>query len=186
MKKYIVLQLSLYIINICQAQALSSDTLFWSNNRLTGADFQQNDQDDKPVPFVAKSRWLLYFKIVPSTENTSLKVPIVRAVFFPKFSWIKHRAQGNENVLRHEQLHFDIVELHARKLRRLLDLLEIVTRKDQKRAVGYAWGINSQLFEMQKQYDWETSHGSDRAKQVWWVTYIFLQLRELEKYALFN
>jgi hypothetical protein len=39
---------------------------------------------------------------------------------------------------------------------------------------------------MQEKYDWETNHGADKAKQVWWTTNIFLQLQELEKYSVAN
>jgi hypothetical protein len=41
----------------------------------------------------------------------------VTAVFLPRESWVRAAPKASANLLRHEQLHFDITELHARMLR---------------------------------------------------------------------
>lgn len=165
------------------AIAQGRDTIVWSKKRLVPGDFRQNDLSDPKVTFVAKTRWLLYFQLADLADQPNVKVPVIYAAFFPKFSWIKEGAKGNEDVLRHEQLHFDITELHARKLRQRLENLVISSMKIEKLARSYSHEINSDLFHMQEKYDWDTNHGTDKAKQVWWITFIFLQLQKLGMYT---
>ncbi|NJW51684.1 hypothetical protein [Salinimicrobium oceani] len=52
----------------------------------------------------------------------------VAAFFFPEKSWVKN-GKGSAQLLVHEQLHFDITELHARKLRRAMEAFDLKNRK---------------------------------------------------------
>ena len=48
----------------------------------------------------------------------------VYAHFYPDKSWVI-KEQSSEHILNHEQLHFDITELHARKFRKQLSTLKV-------------------------------------------------------------
>ncbi|MEM1246895.1 MAG: DUF922 domain-containing protein [Acidobacteriota bacterium] len=85
-------------------------------------------------------------------------------------------AGRNDYTLRHEQGHFDITELGARRLRRaVLDVVgkgssEGAARYDleQRLREVYAETLQS-MQKMQMQYDGETSNGQRKGKQkLWW------------------
>lgn len=93
-----------------QTQHTASDTLHWNNDhKLTWDDFQ-GKQDDSinaaitVAAFTANSKYL--------TDSTISVV--VNAVFYKSESWVNKEHQTSYN-LNHEQKHFDIAEVYARK-----------------------------------------------------------------------
>ncbi len=104
----------------------------------------------------------LYFQCDGNNSNHT-----VRAEFEKNNSWF-YANHKTEAVLRHEQLHFDITELYARKLRTKLASLK---NQCEKSAVGSVYQANdSEFVEFVKQYDSETSHGVNKQKQSEWET----------------
>jgi len=91
----------------------------------------------------------------------------VRAEFEKNNSWF-YANHKTEAVLRHEQLHFDITELYARKLRTKLSSLNNQCEKSAVRTVYQANDL--EFVEFAKQYDNETSHGVNKQKQSEWET----------------
>ena len=100
-------------------------------------------------------------------------------------SWIKIQDQTHR-LLAHEQLHFDISELTARKIRR--DCFEFKTESKSFDAVVnivkdiYA---KNNLFKksLNQQYDLETEHGTVVEKQIEWEKNITSELTSLNKYS---
>ncbi len=92
-----------------------NDVILWKKDRpLTWDDFK-----GKPAKrFAVASTNYDILKKVLSINKDSSRVE-VKAVFFCNKSWKKER-WIDQTVLNHEQKHFDIVELYARKLRKLL------------------------------------------------------------------
>ncbi len=97
------------------------------------------------------------------------------AVMNKDFSAVKHGSR-NAYTLDHEQLHFDLAEAFARELSIKLAATEgrgstaeeartDLTRKLQQ---GFATGIN-EMWELQGQYDGETSNGQKKKKQKNWA-----------------
>lgn len=89
-----------------------------------------------------------------------------RAVFDQQQSWSYPERQTPE-ILQHEQLHFDIAEVYARKLERKLNSLNI--RQGQKAAAKELLQryTRAQL-ACQARYDAETVHGLNRQQQQAW------------------
>lgn len=93
------------------SQYPTDDTLYWNKNRmLTWNDFQAMP-DSTSIGgaatysgFITKSRY---------TSDTSVSI-IISAVFYKKESWQKTQYQTVRS-LKHEQGHFDITEVYARK-----------------------------------------------------------------------
>lgn len=90
----------------------------------------------------------------------------INANFYPEYSWYNPEFIS-ENTLAHEQLHFDITELHARMLRKeiasflftsnsALEIKKIYRDMENKRQL------------MQAQYDEQTQHSLDRIQQDLW------------------
>lgn len=105
----------------------------------------------------------------------------VLAHFYPSFSWYK-AADTTAAILRHEQSHFDISEIHARKLR--------------KRIQEYAFTTNSkaeikQLYQLTEQerkntqalFDKETNHSRIKEQELLWARRI---KDSLEKYWVYT
>lgn len=101
-------------------------------------------------------------------------------------SWIKSEFKENSQVLRHEELHFKITELYARKLRMLLE--EGLFRYfDYKKYIQGAYtNIITQWRLCQKQYDDETNHGQNTNAQMRWETYVQKELDNLHQFSNFD
>jgi len=109
----------------------------------------------------------------------------VKATFDPAESWVKPGAQ-DPGLLRHEQLHFDLTELFARRLRkRFTDLRDPCknprdTRQVLDRAVADTYG---EWQEAQSRYDAETRSGTDAATQRVWERKTGQDLEALEAFG---
>lgn len=85
--------------------------------------------------------------------------------------------------LEHEQLHFDIAEVHARKIRKAIDSLR------EEGEVGfepYSFIVRCLLSKRNKVdslYDYETAHGLNEAQQEEWKKKIWEELESLDEYS---
>jgi len=87
----------------------------------------------------------------------------------------------NEIVLAHEQLHFDITELHARKLRYNIDTFKFsIDIKSEMNNLQIK--ANQELEAMQKQYDNETNYSINVDVQKKWQIFIQGELKKLDAY----
>lgn len=97
----------------------------------------------------------------------------VRANFYKNHSWT---ISSDAELLNHEQLHFDIAELYARKIR--VRFTELKAAKE-KRFSTY-WDAYNTLWlacrQLQKQYDLETNHGAKKAENDAWHVKISAEL----------
>jgi predicted secreted Zn-dependent protease len=86
-------------------------------------------------------------------------------------------------VLRHEQKHFDIVELYARKLRKLINAnnyssaIELTIKSDSLYAI-----IDKEMDVYQDKYDDETDGSMNGEQQRAWEKKITNEISELEAY----
>jgi len=102
----------------------------------------------------------------------------VRSNFYPNRSWYLPEF-ADAYILAHEQTHFDISELHARKFREQLS--EVVAYSKVKDQIdGLYAQIEQQRRDMQQQYDLQTDHSKIREKEYQWRDLVRAQL------ALYN
>ncbi len=104
----------------------------------------------------------------------------VKSFFYPNDSWYK-KELANETVLLHEQLHFDITELHARKFRKILSERTFTENVKAEVREIYA-SINNELLTLQKQYDKATNYSIAKEKQLEWVEIIRKELIKYKDY----
>lgn len=105
----------------------------------------------------------------------------VKSNFYPNLSWVKG-GKDNPNLLAHEQLHFDISELHARKFRKAIKEYRINENiKQDLRDIYYQ--IESQRQEMQRRYDAESNHSMKEDVQHTWQEFVRLELRKYSRFA---
>ncbi len=86
---------------------------------------------------------------------------------FQRDSWIK-KEKADARVLKHEQVHFDIGEIFARKLQLVLDHND--TAEDVRHKL-FDQVIQEEL-QFDRKYDSETRHSRDSVKQEEWNNYI--------------
>ncbi len=115
-----------------------------------------------------------------STSSTINKFEVdfkIETHFYPNKSWYQPDL-CDDVILSHEQLHFDISELFARKLRKKLNTT-VFTHSNVKARVKAIYRKNNQaLNDFQNQYDNETNFSRDREAQQRWQKKITTLLQE--------
>ena len=90
----------------------------------------------------------------------------VSTFFYPDQSWFRPE-MCDELILSHENLHFAITELHARKLRKELARTQFSENVRSEIKTIYQ-RILKELGEFQKRYDTETDFSRNRSAQLRW------------------
>lgn len=104
----------------------------------------------------------------------------VEAYFLPKESWV-HIDFQEDDLLAHEQAHFDIAAIYARKLAVDLAELQVDTETFIARDYGQRAGeifdrLYDELQATQTRYDKETEHSTRKEEQQKWEVWIADQL----------
>jgi FtsZ-binding cell division protein ZapB len=112
----------------------------------------------------------------------------VESYFVRDESWVFAESQ-EAYLLEHEQMHFDITELYARKMRKQFDQYQVhIDEFFAKIMMDEVKSVFNDLYnEMeatQKLFDKETEHSLVKEKQEEWKESIRSQLEELEEWAL--
>ena len=183
--------MSKYICNIfivisflffLDTKTIAQQILWRSDCHLSSDDFNGK----KP----RKSRWdavtvtqLHYTLRADCKDSIAVKVT---CMFDTKKSWKKYK-KLNPYLLKHEQTHFDIAELYARKLRQALK--KYIVSKDK--LINPDWKLQYILFinnhrsrHYQKKYDRQTKHSNRRTAQREWNAKITDELNELKEYEV--
>ena len=106
----------------------------------------------------------------------------VEAYAQPNFSWVVEK-EKDEELLAHEQLHFDITEIHARMLRKRIAEYEFGRniRKPMQRMLGE---IKFEREKMQNEYDQQTAHSKNTEQQKIWEKKVASLLEKYQDYAI--
>lgn len=102
------------------------------------------------------------------------------AIFVPTGSWVK---EPTNNLLAHEQAHFDITEIHARLLRKFFAEHPDPCRLGRNGIDQAANKIIQTSYAVQNEYDSATNHGENLRMQREWQIKIAAQLDALSAYA---
>ena len=160
------------IAGICSMA--QTDTIYWNaSSPLKWADFKASP--DMRSPYLALSSAGITYTI---TFNNNNPVYEVKAFFVPAKSWRKITADSN--LLKHEQLHFDITELFARKLVKELSAIPIKKRTDQEYIIKMAEQVIAEKNKYQETYDRETKRGTNIPVQEQWQKLVMEQLKASE------
>ena len=159
----------------------SNESIPWSESyRLQWTDFKGSPNKNSDAVAITASGLTFSF----STRTTKTKLvdytANVEAHFYPKQSWCK-RGLVDEIVLAHEQLHFDITELHARKFRKKLDARSF-SLDIKKELNEIQLSINRELKEFQNKYDTESDFSRNTEAQKQWQILVEQQLNNLSDY----
>ena len=156
----------------------NSEKLFWNENqKLSWQDFR-----GKPIAsagFVASTNTGMAFEYSYSIKNGNVNVDYSVASFFnPHGSWFIPQ-KVNPHILRHEQAHFDISELHARMLRKNLEGKKF-SKNIKKEIERIYQQVEQKRRQMQTKFDAESDHSRNLEKEHFWQKYIARQLKEYD------
>lgn len=120
MKSFIIF--ALFVIKAAPCYAHDSNgEIIWHSKKLTWDDFRQDYSKVNNLGHSSKVRWELHCDLIHSSDSgNSKKIAQIWAGFVPKSSWVKPTAIGNEYLLNHEQLHFDLVEFIRKEITKII------------------------------------------------------------------
>jgi Bacterial protein of unknown function (DUF922) len=102
------------------------------------------------------------------------------AIFVPTGSWVK---DPSSTLLAHEQAHFDITEIHARKLRKYFAEHDDPCKLGRAGIDKAAGNIINASYALQNEYDAATNHGQNYRAQKEWQLKIAAGLEAMQEYA---
>ena len=111
----------------------------------------------------------------------------VVAHFLPNQSWVKREvlfeSAESARILRHEQTHFDLTEVYARRMRRYFaELYDPCGRPEEELRTSVDRFVREEA-DAQRRYDNETGYGLAIERQRVWDRTVSELLVSLEKFA---
>lgn len=161
----------------------NSDTLFWNKtNKLKYDDFKSNADTINFKNIFAYS--MLVSPINWYGKNDTIYIKIKNGFIKQQSFFIRGNKNEDDNLLSHEQGHFNIQEI---ELRRFIKALFSVTYQNYNQFRDY-YTKQLTLYKerkkiVQKQYDSETDLSRNVVKQKEWNEKIAKELKELENYS---
>lgn len=157
---------------------LKGDTIIWQkDSMLTFNDFHAK------IPKGYAGCAATFILLTPIEQNGNILFS-VQAVFMKSKSACTNTSGY---ILKHEQLHFDICELYARKLRQMMAETDFTKVKNIQPEVQKMYNkVSNECEKTQQKYDNDTNHGENPAKQKVWDNDIANQLAALDKYSDIN
>lgn len=155
------------------------ELLAWSATRpLTWADFKGRPSTADPLHAL-------------TTANIGAQIGCqdyvfsanVQATFTPSESWVKSPHTESTALLHHEQVHFDLTEVHARQLRQKLKTLRFDCEHLQPAFNNVMKVAIANWQREQQRYDVDTNHGLNLVKQKAWDEQVQQRLTALQAYA---
>ena len=164
-------------------QAASAAEIAWSLNRpLTWEDFRATPPTGGEEQ--AKTVYLLSYE----SRCRGLDFTVdVTAIMLPLQSWVKPFVQatvaGSTRVLRHEQTHFNLTEVHARRMRRYFKELYNPCGVPDERLREAVDRFVKEESDAQGQYDQQTQYGRNDLAQGRWDKEVADMLSSLAAFA---
>lgn len=153
------------------AQMTDDEVLEWNaSRRLTWADYKAapNPESD------AAASTTTYLGIDYNITGTGFSYKIYSR-FSKTRSWGLHKTAY---ILSHEQGHFDIAEIFARKLHKKMDEYTFNKKTYEKDLKKIYTDVTKEKEEMQNKYDKETNHSINKEEQASWLKKISAMLKE--------
>ncbi len=153
------------------------NSLPWSASRkLTWDDFKSRPDQNATNAALTTSK--IIFKYSYDSEKGFTYT--IGCVFEKNGSWGRVKT---DYILSHEQGHFDIAEIYARKLNKMIKAYRFNPSTAQKDVPAMYQKIMDEQAAMQNQYDEESDFSRDKEQQAAWSEKIDLELNKLVNFA---
>lgn len=158
------------------AQDKNEELLDWSpSRRLTWSDYKGTPDPQSGAAATTTS----YLGIQYDFKNNSVTYKII-CQFSKNKSWGLHKT---DHILGHEQGHFDITEIFARKLNKETGEYHFNKNTYQKDLQKIYEDLMDEKEKFQNQYDNETDFSRNKDKQAEWLKKIKKMLNDYKSYA---
>jgi len=124
----------------------------------------------------------IYTKFTFQSDESDPSAVEVKALMYPHYSWVKSRYKNSEGLYRHEQYHFNISEVHARKFRKTISPL-ISNHQNISGINAIYKSFLAACYMMQDRYDRDCDHSVLTERQKDWE---FLVDSLLVEYAYYD
>ena len=176
MLKNLLASFLLFLSGVAMSQAKNEELISWHpDKKLTWADYKGTPKPESDA--VASTATYLGIEYNFSNKNFGYKIT---CSFSKTRSWGSHKT---DYILSHEQGHFDIAEIFARKLNWRMSEYRFNKNSFQTDLKKIYDEITLEKETMQNDYDRETNHSIKRDKQAEWLKKIDKMLNEFEKHA---
>jgi hypothetical protein len=157
----------------------NNNLIKWNHaQKLSWDDFKGTPPPDATNAALTSSGILINFNY----NNKSLDFDIT-CNFDKTKSWGRIK---NDHILAHEQGHFDITEIHARKLYKRLKEYRFNKSTVSKDIHELYQAVVNELQQMQHDYDRETDHSRNFFQQKNWLEKIQAELNSSQAYSAYS
>ncbi|MBN8675625.1 MAG: DUF922 domain-containing protein [Chitinophagales bacterium] len=168
--------IALFLSSAGFAQDSNEETIEWSASRkLNWTDYKAKPNPASDAAATTTTYVGIEYKI--SNDNFSY---FIHCRFSKDRSWGLHKT---DYILSHEQGHFDIAEIFARKLHKAMSNYVFNKKSFQKDLKKIYDSIMQERESTQNLYDKETNHSINKEKQAQWLKKIESLLSEYSAYA---
>lgn len=158
------------------SQSSNEEVLEWDPSRkLSWADYKARPNPDSD----AAASTTTYLGINYNITSRSFSYKIYSR-FSKTRSWGLHKTA---HILSHEQGHFDIAEIFARKLHKKMSEYEFNKKTYNKDLEKIYRDVTKEKEDTQNQYDKETNHSIIKTEQLLWLKKIAAMLEEYADWA---
>jgi Bacterial protein of unknown function (DUF922) len=174
LKKYFFLLTALPALSF--AQDKDEELIKWaSSQQLTWSDYKANPNPNSD----AAASTTTYLGIEFNIDQNGLTWKI-QCNFSKTKSWGRSKTGF---ILKHEQGHFDIAEIFARKLNKKMSEYKFTQTTYKSDLKNIYEGITKEKEQFQDQYDNETDHSRKKEEQLNWQKKVEKMLEELKDYS---
>jgi predicted secreted Zn-dependent protease len=156
--------------------AQDNEFIEWSaTKRLTWNDYLASPSTSDDIAAITSTALGMEYHV----RNNSISYKI-SCHFSKTKSWGRYKT---DYILQHEQGHFDITEIFARKLVKAVKEYKFDSKKYQDDLGKIYKKIMEEKEEFQGKYDDETDFSRNKTKQAEWLKKIAKELEDLEEFA---
>ena len=136
--------------------------------------------DKQKAVAVTASGITFSYKVKKSNSQIIDFIANIDAHFYPHKSWVI-KELADDYILAHEQLHFDITELHVRKFKKQIGTVK-ASQKLGNDLDRLHRNINKELALMQNQYDKESNNSINKEAQEKWSLLVSKELKNFDAF----
>lgn len=178
----LLILLACLFISYTLAAQFQTPSILWSKKNLHWKDFKR-----KPDSVLLVTKWGAgtnswveeRYRMTPQHEIRFT----IRAWFNPDLSWVRDETKNSSYALRHEQYHFNMSELYARKMKKVLSSLELTDADYRSEIAELLKKFHNQYHLQQIRYDEETDHSRNMLMQYNWMESIDHEMKDLSSYS---
>jgi len=161
------------IVKICYSQVYDSTIIFWDDGKLTWDSFKGIPNPNYGATAISETG--LFYHVF---DNDYVAI----FVLFRTSGSYTH--EHNEEALEHEQIHFDICELYARKMNKAFHERQNDENFTKEKCQKLLDSIYIEYNNYQEKYDKGCYFGADTLKQKEWEMRVDSEIDELDKYKI--